>query len=132
MAAGPKLDGAGAAKLETLEDALAQLQRIHAMVERMAIAARTPQGAAPLVAQLKRTATPLVGQLRGQFGLIADQVAAMLLAASRGGSDQTRVRGLREGVAQIRTAIEIAIARVKEKHTIDAHAAGPPPEGRTP
>ena len=120
MAAGPKLDGAGAAKMETLDSALKQLQHVHALVERMAVAARSAQGTGPLVAQLKRAATPLVGLLRGQFGLIADQVAAMLLAATRGGSDQMRVRGLREGVAQVRTAIEIAIAKVREKHTIAA------------
>jgi hypothetical protein len=31
-----------------------------------------------------------------------------------------RVRALREGVAQIKIALEIAIAHVKEKHDMDA------------
>ena len=35
MSSGPKLDGAGLAKMETLDEATAGVQRLHAIVERM-------------------------------------------------------------------------------------------------
>jgi len=45
-------------------------------------------------------------------------VSAMILAAGRGGSDQMRLRSMREFVAQIRTALEIAAAKVKDQHAV--------------
>ena len=118
MASGPKLDGAGHAKMETLEEATAQLQRLHGIVERMAIAVRSKQDTAQFGQQIRRAGSPLVGLLKGQFGMIADQVTAMLLIATRGGGDQNRLRALRESVAQLRIQLEIAIAKTREKHTI--------------
>ena len=38
MASGPKLDGAGLAKMATLDEATGAVQRLHGIVERMAIA----------------------------------------------------------------------------------------------
>ena len=118
MAAGPQLDGAGLAKMETLEEASSQLQRLHGIVERMAIAVRSQQDTAQFGQQIRRAGSPMVGLLKGQFGMIADQVTAMLLIATRGGGDQTRLRSLRESVAQIRTQLEIAINKTKEKHAL--------------
>lgn len=118
MASGPKLDGAGAAKMETLDEATAAIQRLHSIVERMAIAVRAQQDTAQFGAQIRRTGSPLVGLLKGQFGLIADQVSALLLIATRSGGDQVKLRSLREGVAQIRMQVEIAVAKTKEKHTV--------------
>lgn len=118
MASGPKLDGAGVAKMETLEEATAAIQRLHSIVERMAIAVRSQQDTTQFGAQIRRTGSPLVGLLKGQFGLIADQVTAMLLVATRGGGDQVKLRSLREAVAQLRMQMEIAVAKTKEKHTI--------------
>lgn len=116
--AATKLDGAGAAKMKTLEDALVALQSIHGMVERMAMENKNqrPLGVMPM--QLKRIAAPLVGQLKGQFGMIADQMSTMLLVAGRGGGDQLKVRAYREYVAQIRTAIEMAQKKVKKDHGV--------------
>src|SRR4051812_30767319 len=127
MAAGPKLDGAGAAKMHTLEDAITQLQTLHGIVERMAIAVRSNQPTQAFGQQLKRAGTPMVGLLKGQFGMISDQVAALLLASTRGGADQVRLRYMREGVAQIRTALEIAMTRTKDAHTVveEKKAAAP-------
>ena len=123
MSTGPKLDGAGAAKMATLETAMATLQRLHAIVERMAVALKGKEPLTAYLSQVKRTGAPLVGLLKGQFGMISDQASALLLAASRaGGGDQQRVRGLREGVAQIRQALEIAIAKVREKHSLEEPA----------
>jgi hypothetical protein len=116
--AGQKLDGAGTAKLETLESALSTLQTIHGMVEQMAIVVRSGGSTAPHTQRLRRTATPLVGLLKGQFGGISDLVASMLLAATRGASDKTRLRMLRESVASIRMNIEVAQKRVVEVHTV--------------
>ena len=77
MASGPKLDGAGMAKMETLDDATAQLQRLHGLVERMAVAIRSGHDTNQFGAQIRRAASPLVGKLKGQFGMIADQVTAL-------------------------------------------------------
>jgi hypothetical protein len=41
------------------------------------------------------------------------------LNSSRGASEQMRVRTLREGVAQIKQAIEIAIVQTKDKHSAE-------------
>lgn len=121
--ASTKLDGAGAQKMKTLEEALITLQQIHGLVERMAMEMKNkkPLGVMPM--QLKRMASPLVGQLKGQFGMIADQVSTMILVAGRGGGDQAKLRTYREHVAQIRTAIEMAANKVKKDHSVDIDIA---------
>ena len=53
--------------------------------------------------------------LKPQFGLIADQVAAMNLVAGRGGNEMTKLRILREGIGSLKQALEIAAVRVKEQ-----------------
>ncbi len=116
--AGLKLDGAGQAKLKTLEEAQTMIQRVHGLVEKYALAVKrqTPTGA--FFMNLKRQLPALGGLLKGQFGMIADQVFAMTLAITRGSSEPNRIRQMREGVAQISQAIEIAIKHVIDKHTV--------------
>jgi hypothetical protein len=116
--AGVKLDGAGTQKMKTLVDALTTLQTIHGHVERMAIEVKNQKSVGVIPQQIKRIATPLQGQLKGQFGLIADQVSGMILATGRGGGEQLKVRALREYVGQLRQALEIAQAKVKEQHSV--------------
>lgn len=111
------LDGAGRAKMDALEEAGTILQRVHGMVERYALAVKQQQNSSVFVLQIKRALEPMVGLLKAQFGLIADQASAVILASTRGGSENTRVRGLREGVAQLRMALEIAERKVREQHT---------------
>jgi len=118
-----KLDGAGAAKMSTIDDATVILQRLHGLVERMAVAVRSGEPTQLYGSQIRRAGTPLVGQLKGQFGMIADQVTALLLVATRSGNEQLKLRALREGIAQIRTALDIAATKVKEKHTVDDDGA---------
>ena len=118
MAAGPKLDGAGMARMKTLDEALLLLQRIHGLVETYAMAVKRNQPTAPLVQNIRRTLPSLGENLKTQFGMIADQVFAVNLASSRGASEQVRVRTLREGVAQIKQAIEIAVAQTRDKHAV--------------
>ncbi len=115
---GVKLDGAGAQKMKTIEEALATLQKIHGMVERMAIEVKNQRAAGIIPQQIKRIAVPLQGQLKGQFGMIADQVSAMILASGRGGGEALKVRSMREYVAQIRTALDIVSSKVKEQHAV--------------
>lgn len=116
--AGTKLDGAGTQKMKTLEEALVTLQTLHGHVERMAIEVKNQKGVGIIPQQIKRLATPLQGQLKGQFGMIADQVSMMILAAGRGGGEQLKVRALREHVGQLRQALEIMQAKVKEQHSV--------------
>ena len=118
MAAGAKLDGPGTIKLVTLEESLTQLQSIHALVERMAVEVKGGKPLGAMTQQFKRIATPLQGKLKAQFQLISDLITNMVLIAGRGGPDTQKVRAFREGVAQVRTQIEISIVQVKEKHLI--------------
>lgn len=117
------LDGAGKAKVDALTTGGEILQRVHGMVERYALAVKNQENAGIYVMQIRRALEPMVGLLKAQFGLIADQVTAVILASTRGGSDNTRVRTLREGVAQLRTALEIAERKVREQHTKDVPLA---------
>lgn len=112
-----KLDGAGIQKLKTIEEALSTMQTIHGHVERMAIEVKNQRGAGVIPQQIKRIASPLQGQLKGQFGVIADQVSTMILTLGRGGNDLLRVRAMREFVGQIRQALDVAAFKVEEQHT---------------
>ncbi len=122
--AGVKLDGAGAQKMKTLEEALSTIQTIHGHVERMAIDIKNQRGAGIIPSQIKRIAVPLQGQLKGQFGMIADQVSTMILGSSRGGGDQNKLRVLREYVGQIRQALDFAQSKVKKDHAVEIETAG--------
>ena len=121
---GPKLDGAGMEKLKTLEKAKSQLQRVHGFVEHMAVAAKAQQPTMTYASQTRRAAQPMVQLLKTQFGMISDLVNALLMTAARTGSDQIRVRSLREQVAAIRMQLDIAETKTIELHThTDDHAA---------
>ncbi|MBA3889797.1 MAG: hypothetical protein H0X64_04635 [Gemmatimonadaceae bacterium] len=121
--AGGGLDGAGQAKVNTLEEATGMLQRVHGMVEHYALGVKQRTPTAHLLMQIRRGLEPMVGLLKAQFGLVGDQVTALILVMGRGGSDNTRVRSLREGVAQLRTALEIAERKVREQHTKEVELA---------
>ena len=116
--AGLKLDGAGTAKMTTLEAANLELQRLHGVVENMAILVKNNKPSTPMLPQVKRAGIALAARLKNQFGMISDQVTGMVLNSTRGGGDVMRIRGLREGVAQVRVAIEIAVAQTIEKHEV--------------
>jgi hypothetical protein len=125
--AGLKLDSAGVNKLKTLDDALLLLQRVHGLVEQYALALKRNQPTSVFVMNVRRQLPTLAENLKAQFGMIADQVTALNLAASRGASEQVRLRTLREGVAQVKQAIEIAITQTKEKHTVHDESRSTPP-----
>jgi hypothetical protein len=117
--AATKLDGAGTQKMKTLEEAHMSLQTIHGMVERMGTEVKNGASVGIFPNQIKRMAGTLQGQLKGQFGMIADMFSGMILAASRGGSEIVRLRSLREYVAQIRTQLDMAASKVKKEHSVD-------------
>ena len=114
-----KLDGAGVAKLKVLEEALSQLQSVHGKVETYALEVKRHGNPAVVLLQIRRMLPLLSGLLKPQFGIIADQVVAVNLAAGRGGAEQQRVRSLREGVANLRQALEIAQKRVETQHAVE-------------
>ncbi|HVZ47340.1 MAG TPA: hypothetical protein VG916_01040 [Gemmatimonadaceae bacterium] len=117
---GKKLDGAGTQKMKTIEEALHTVATINAIIERGAVEVKAQKPLGVIPQQIKRIAVPMQGQLKGQFGLIADQVAAFILATSRGGGgEQSKIRSMREGIAQIRTALELAANKVKEQHGVE-------------
>ena len=114
-----KVDGAGLAKLETLEQAVTHVQRLNTIVERMAQAQRMEQPLAVFRQQIQRAAAPMASLLKSQFEPISDMVTNVVLIATRGGSDQQKVRSLREAVAQIRVQIESAEGRVRKQHAVE-------------
>jgi len=122
--AGLKLDGAGTAKLKTLEEALNALGRIHGDVEQWALASKRNQPTSLYPMKLRRALPQLATLLKGQFGMISDQIMAVNLASSRGAAEAPKIRALREGVAQVRQAIEIAVTRTKEAHASEDDKAG--------
>ena len=129
MAAGPKLDGAGIQKMKTIEEATVMLQRLHGVVELYALSLKQNKPTTMYSQQVKRTLSPLVGMLKGQFGMIADQAAALNLVATRGGSETVKIRMLREGVGSLRQQLEIAIVKIKELHEVKEE---PVPGARKP
>jgi hypothetical protein len=116
--AGLKLDAAGQNKLKTLDEALLLLQRIHGLVEQYAMALKRNQSTSVFVMNIRRQLPTLAANLKNQFGMISDQVTAVNLAASRGASEQVRLRQLREGIAQVRQALEIGVTQTKDKHKV--------------
>jgi hypothetical protein len=116
--AGLRLDSAGLIKMKTLDEALLHLQRIHGIVEQYAIAVKRNQPASVFSMNIRRQLPTLAANLKAQFGMVSEQVTSLNLAASRGSSENQRVRALREGVAQIRQALEIAMTQTKERHQV--------------
>ena len=70
------------------------------------------------VMNLRRQLPTFAANLKAHFSLIADEAVALNLATSRGASEQTRVRLLREGVARMRTNLEIAAIQTRAKHQV--------------
>jgi hypothetical protein len=116
--AGLKLDGAGTAKMVTLQDCEVLLQRVHTMVEQYALSVKQAKPGGTFMNNLKRQLPVLAGKLKGQFGMISDLVTSVNMQMSRGSSEVIRVRTMREGVAAIRQQLEIAITQTIAKHEL--------------
>lgn len=114
-----RIDGAGLAKLETLENAVTLVQRLNTIVERMAQAQRMQQPLMQFRQQIQRAAAPVASLLKPQFEPISSMVTNLILVSTRGGTDANKVRSLRESVAQIRVQLEAAESMVRKQHTVD-------------
>jgi hypothetical protein len=117
-----KLDGPGAVKMSTLKDAQLHIQRVHGIIEQMAMAAKQEKNTSVLGMQLRRAASPLVGMLKGHFGPMADTVSAMILVGTRSGNEGAKVRSLRELMGSLKSQFEISANKVKEQHMSEADA----------
>jgi hypothetical protein len=115
----PQLTGVGSQLVHTLDDAAAHVQRLHGIVEKMAMAHKLQQPTAPFGQQFRRAAAPLVGLLKGPYSVMADQVSGLILVATRGGNEQRKVWSLREGIGQLRSQVEIAVNKVYEHHAVE-------------
>jgi hypothetical protein len=122
--AGIRLDGAGTAKMNTLDDAMAMHQRIHGLVEQYALSVKQNKPSGTFLQNIKRQVPSLAAKLKAQFGLISDLVTSVNMQMTRGSSEQMRVRAMREGMAAIKTQLEIAIAQTLQKHEIKDEKAG--------
>lgn len=116
--AGLMLDGAGQAKMVTLEECVAIHQRVHGLVENYALSVKNGKPAAPFLNAIKRQLPVLASKLKGQFGMISDLATQTNAAAGRGAAEPIRVRGLRDGLAAIKVQLEIAITQVIAKHEV--------------
>jgi hypothetical protein len=117
--AGIRLDGAGQAKMVTLDDAILLQQRIHGLVETYAISVKNNKPAGAIMQNLKRQMPMLAAKLKGQFGMISDLATSVNMQMTRGSSEQMRVRTMREGMAAIKQQLEIAIAQTIAKHKME-------------
>jgi ABC-type enterochelin transport system substrate-binding protein len=116
------IDGPGLAKLEALGQATTLVQRLNTVVERMAQSQRMMQPLVQYRQQIQRAAAPLASLLKPQFEPISNMVTNLVIVSTRGGSDLTKVRAMRESVAQIRAQIDASESRVRKTHTVDESA----------
>ena len=122
--AGIRIDGAGQAKMTTLDDSVLLHQRIHGLVETYALSVKQNKPAGAIMQNLKRQMPLLAAKLKGQFGMISDLVTSINMQMTRGSSEQMRVRTMREGMAAIKQQLEIAIAQTIAKHKVEDQAEG--------
>ena len=115
---GSHLDGSGTAKLQTLEHAVTLVQKLNTIVERMAQSQRMLQPLAQYRQQIQRAAAPIASLLKPQFEPISVMVTNLVIVSTRGGSDQQKVRSMRESVAQIKAALDATASRVRKEHTV--------------
>jgi hypothetical protein len=127
--AGLVLDSMGTIKMKALDDAVLLIQRINALNEQMASNAKRGVASASTYQTIKRYLNQLAANLKSQFGMISDAVTNLYVQSSRGSNDATRVRTIREGLAQVKQAIEIGYTQTKLKHAVHKEKAEAAPQG---
>ena len=125
--AGLILDSSGTVKMKVLDDAMLLLQRVNALNEQYALNAKKGTPSAALYQNIKRNLVTIAANLKTHFGMISDLVTNIVISSSRGSSDQNRVRALREGLAQIKQAIEIGHTQTIQKHAVHREKPGEKP-----
>jgi hypothetical protein len=120
----------GTVKMKVLDDAMTLLHRINALNEQMGQNAKRGMSNASQLQTVKRYLNQLAANLKAQFGMISDAVTNLYVQSSRGSSDAVRIRTIREGLAQIKQAIDIGYTQTKEKHAVHKEKpAAAPTEG---
>ena len=104
-------------KLDTLTEARRKWDRVHSLVE---MTATQKTGQDMYLGQIRRAAED-VGRvfMNGGYGPLAQTANDMALLVRRGGTLQTKIRGMRELVGSLHAAIDRA-----EKAVIDAEKSG--------
>jgi hypothetical protein len=114
-----KLSIAAQQELEAIVMARRKLDRIHGLVEQFAM---SPKGQDQLAIMVGRAALELGRLLLGRgLGVIADQANQLGMLARRGGTTQTKIRGMKDYVASLRPALERAERAVYDKEAQEAH-----------
>jgi hypothetical protein len=85
----------------------------------MAQSQRMMQPLAQYRQQIQRAAAPIASLLKPQFEPISVMVTNLVIVSTRGGSDQQKVRSLRESVAQIKAQLDATESRVRKQHTVN-------------
>src|SRR3954463_15110835 len=116
--AGLILDSMGTIKMKVLDDAVLLIQRINALNEQMASNSKRGVSSVSTYQTIKRYLNQLAANLKSQFGMISDAVTNLYVSSSRGSSDVLRVRTIREGLAQVKQAIDIGYTQTKQKHAM--------------
>jgi hypothetical protein len=116
--AGLILDSMGTVKMKVLDDAVTLLHRINGLNEQVAQNSKRGVSSASQMQTIKRYLNQLAANLKAQFGMISDAVTNLYVQSSRGSSDAVRVRTIREGLAQIKQAIDIGYTQTKDKHAV--------------
>ena len=115
------MDGAGQAKMATLEECVTILQRVHNLVEQYALSVKQGKPQSTYLNGIRRQFPVLAGKLKGQFGMISDLVTSVNMQSSRGSAEPIRVRTMREGVAAIKVQLDIAVTQTIAKHEVKDH-----------
>lgn len=123
--AGMILDSQGTIKMEVLHKAIHDLHRLNGLAETLMQNAKKGANSAGLTQTIKRYLQTMAAQLKTHFGLISDQATNLYITSSRGSSDQARARVLKEGIAQLKQALEIGITQTIAKHEVHREKPAP-------
>jgi hypothetical protein len=110
-----KLSAGAQQDLEVITQARRKLERLHNLTEQYAVAKAGPSqdGVASLIS---RAALELGrALLQVGLGVLADQANQMGMLARRGGGASTKLRGMRDYVAQMRPGLDRAERSIIEK-----------------
>ena len=121
-----KLSAGAQGDLEVITQARRKLERLHNLTEQFAVAKAGPSQDS--VASLISRASLELGRslLQVGLGVLADQANQMGMLARRGGGPQTKLRGMRDYVAQMRPGLDRAERLIITKAAESGAKSGEP------
>jgi hypothetical protein len=121
-----KLSASAQGDLEVITQARRKLERLHNLTEQFAVAKAGPSQDS--VASLISRASLELGRslLQVGLGVLADQANQMGMLARRGGGPQTKLRGMRDYVAQMRPGLDRAEKSILTKDAASGAKSGEP------